>query len=128
MFNKDVDVSHASPTAHFAYAPQNWEWAATGPKVGGDLFRPVVNTVTDTLRREIYAVETVNPVFAEDFLRATTMHTKVFVDDTVDTFRQFSTGELNARGLTVFGPLLLEATDNWDKVEAMSETELIEQA
>lgn len=122
VFNKDIDVSHASPTGHFAYAPQNWKWAAWGPRVGGDLLRPVVNTVTDTLRREIYAVETANPAYAEDFLRAKVMHTKPFVDGTIDTFRQFSTGTLTASGLTVFGPMLTEASDNWEKVEEMSET------
>lgn len=122
VFNKDIDVSHGQPTTHFAYAPQNWKWAATGPRVGGDLFRPSVNTVTDTLRREIYAVETLNPAFAEDFMRAKTIHNKPFVDGTRDNFRHFTTGELTATGLTVFGPLLTEHSDNWDQVKAMSET------
>lgn len=121
VYNKDIDVSHATPTSVFGYAPLHWEWAQWPATMGGDLFRPTVNTTVDTLRQRIWAVETVNPVLSEDFYRAREApHLKGFLDETKDPFQAVVLGKLGFNGLTQFGPLLIEASDNWEKVSEMA--------
>lgn len=119
IFNGQIDTAHNQPTGLFAYAPMNWEWAAMGPKMGGDFYRPTANTTTDTTRLNLWAVETPNPTFGETFQRVGTIHRKVFLDEDLDPFRVTVKGRVMLTGLTVFGPLLIENADNWEEVEDM---------
>lgn len=119
VLNGQIDTAHSQPTVPFAYAPMNWEWAAMGPKMGGDFYRPTANTTTDTTRLNLWAVETPDPTYGETFQRVGTMHRKVFLDETLDPFRAKIGGTISITGLTVFGPALIENAGNWDEVEDM---------
>lgn len=116
--NEMVDIDHDQPTATFGYAPLNHNWAKSMPNVGGKFFRPDVDGAFDEDRQRIWAVETKNPVLSEDFYLCTTMHYKPFVvtDDTVDHFECLVRGSAIIRGLTVFGGMLVEATNDYAEV------------
>lgn len=114
--NRDIDVSHASPANTFGYAPMNWKWNAAGPKVGGKFLRPSVDAPVDDARQRIWAVETANPALAANFYLCQSIHIKPFLDQTTDPFEVTVMGNAVMEGLTQFGGLLIEATDNYEKV------------
>lgn len=122
--NDYVDVQHTAPTGTFGYAPLNHEWAKSSPHVGGRFYRPNPDGAFDEDRQRIWAVETIDPVLSEDFYLVTQMNYKPFVvtDTTVDHFEALVRGSTNIRGNTVFGGLLIEATD--DYAEVMEEAPL----
>lgn len=114
--NEDVDIDHDTPNATFGYAPLNHEWAKSMPQIGGKFYRPTVDAAFDEDRQRIWAVETQNPVLSEDFYLCTTMHQKPFVVTTGDNFEVLIRGEAAIRGNTVFGGLLIEATNDYAEV------------
>lgn len=122
--NQYVDVDHDTPTGTFGYAPLNHMWAKSMPRVGGKFFRPDVDGAFDEDRQRIWAVETKNPVLSTDFYLCTTMNYKPFVvtDSGIDHFECLARGEVAIRGNTVFGGLLVEATN--DYAEVMEEAPL----
>lgn len=126
--NDYVDVKHTAPTGTFGYAPLNHEWAKSSPHVGGRFYRPDPDGSFDEDRQRIWAVETIDPVLSEDFYLVTQMNYKPFVvtDDTVDHFEALVRGSTNIRGNTVFGGLLIEATDDYAEVMEEAPLERIE--
>lgn len=118
--NEMIDIDHDTPTATFGYAPLNHNWAKSIPQVGGKFYRPKVDGAFDEDRQRIWAVETKNPVLSEDFYLVSAMNYKPFVvtDDTVDHFEVLLRGEAVIRGNTVFGGMLVEATDDYAEVLA----------
>lgn len=116
--NDFVDVMHTAPTGTFGYAPLNHEWAKSMPRVGGRYYRPDPDGAFDEDRQKIWAVETLDPVLSEDFYLVTQMNYKPFVitADDVDHFQALVRGSAMIRGNTVFGGLLIEATDDYAKV------------
>lgn len=116
--NDYVDVMHTVPTGTFGYAPLNHEWAKSQPQVGGRFYRPNPDGAFDEDRQRIWAVETIDPVLSEDFYLVTTMNYKPFVvtDPATDHFEALVRGSAMIRGNTVFGGLLIEATDDYAEV------------
>ena len=114
--NEDVDLDHDTPNGTFGYAPLNHEWAKSMPQIGGKFYRPEVDAAFDEDRQRIWAVETQNPVLSEDFYLCTTMHQKPFVVTTGDNFEVLIRGQANIRGNTVFGGLLIEATNDYAEI------------
>lgn len=117
--NSYIDVQHATPTATFGYAPLNHAWAKSAPQVGGRFTR-VSDTSFDENRQRIWAVETANPVLGPDFYLVSNMHYKPFVitDPLQDHFEIMTSGAMSIRGNTVFGSMLIESTDDYEKVLA----------
>lgn len=126
--NEDVDLDHDTPNATFGYAPLNHEWAKSVPQIGGKFYRPAVNAPFDEDRQKIWAVETENPVLSQDFYLTTTMHQKPFVLTTGDNFEVLIRGEAAIRGNTVFGGLLIEATNDYAEVVEEQPNDRIEKA
>lgn len=124
--NEDVDLDHDQPDDTFGYAPLNHEWARSVPAIGGKFYRPAVDAPFDEDRQRIWAVETANPVLSEDFYLCTTMHQKPFVLTTGDNFELLVRGDAMIRGNTVFGGVLIEATDDYAKVMEKAPTDRIE--
>lgn len=116
--NRYVDVLHASPAATFGFAPNNFEWNVTAPRVGGKFLRPVTNTSFDEDRQRIWSSESLNPVLAEDFYLVKTLHQKPFAVTTGDTFEVVTNGGLFIEGNTQFGSPLIEASTDYDEVMA----------
>jgi hypothetical protein len=124
--NGEIDTAHDAPNATFGYAPMNWKWNAWGPRVGGKFYRPTVDAGTDEERQRLWAVETANPVLSEDFYIVSSIHTKPFLDTESDPFEVTAVGNAVIEGNTVFGGLLVEATNNYDAVAEKAPTERIE--
>lgn len=114
--NEAIDLDHDTPNATFGYAPNNWKWAHGVPNIGGKFYRPAVDAAFDEDRQRIWAVETQNPTLAEDFYLCTNMHTKPFVVTDQDPFESVTRGLVNIDGLTVFGPPLIEASDDYAEI------------
>lgn len=124
--NEEIDLDHDTPLATFGYAPLNHKWAKSMPNVGGKFYRPEVDAPFDEDRQRIWAVETQNPVLSKDFYLCTTMHQKPFVVTTGDNFELLARGEAAIRGLTVFGGMLVEANNDYEKVAEEAPTDRIE--
>ncbi|UIB81416.1 major capsid protein [Flyfo microvirus Tbat2_105] len=118
--NSRIDASHSNPNGTFAYEPMNGKWNIDAPRVGGDFYRPTVNTGFDEKRQRIWAVETLNPTLSTDFYLCTNMHTKPFVVTNQDPFEVVQQGDVFIEGNTVFGGHLVEATDDYEKVLAVA--------
>lgn len=128
VLNAEVDTDHATPAGVFGYAPMGWKWNASGPKVGGKFYRPSVNTGTDEERQRLWAVEDVNPALSSSFYLVDEIHQKPFLDTAADPFELTASGNAVINGNTVFGGLLVEATNNYDKVSEKAPTDRIVKA
>lgn len=117
--NGEIDTSHDTPNGAFGYAPLNWKWSQSTPRVGGKFFRPEVVTTFDEDRQRIWAVETPNATLGADFYLCNGMHTKPFVVTNQDIGESLTRGMVTIDGLTVFGGALVEA--NGDYAEVLSE-------
>jgi hypothetical protein len=124
--NNRIDASHGNPNGTFGYEPMNAKWNIDAPRVGGDFYRPTVNTGFDEKRQRIWAVETVNPTLSTDFYLCTNMHTKPFVVTNQDPFEVVQQGDVFIEGNTVFGGHLVEATNDYEKVLAVAPQDRIE--
>jgi hypothetical protein len=113
-----VDVNHATPKATFGYAPMNYQWNVTAPRIGGRFYRPQVNASFDEDRQRFWAVETVNPTLGPDFYLCTNIHTKPFAVTNQDIAEVVVQGDLIINGNTQFGPALIEASNDYAKVLA----------
>lgn len=111
-----VDIDHNTPSATFGYAPLNYEWNITAPRIGGRFYRPEVDAPTDEDRQRIWAVETANPTLSQDFYLCTEIHTKPFVVTDQDPFEVVCQGDFIIEGNTVFGGALVEANQDYAKV------------
>lgn len=116
--NQQIDVDHDTPNGTFGYAPLNWVWNQIGPMIGGKFLRPAVDADFDEDRQRIWAVETENPTLSSDFYIVTDIHTKPFVVTDQDPFEAVMRGMVRITGNTVFGNLLIEASDDYDKIMA----------
>lgn len=125
--NDAIDIDHDTPDGVFGYAPLNWEWAKSMPQIGGKFYRPKVDGAFDEDRQRIWAVETINPTLSADFYLVSSMNYKPFVitATTTDHFECLGRGGVTIMGNTVFGPLLVEAEDDYAKVFAEAPTDRI---
>lgn len=124
--NADVDTAHATPAGVFGYEPMNARWDRMAYQIGGEFYRPSLNTTEDEIRQRLWAVETVDPTLSADFFLATNIHQKPFLDTLADPFHVVTVGETLIEGNTVFGGVLVEAMNNYDEVRAKAPTEQIE--
>lgn len=116
--NQIIDIDHDTPTGTFGYAPLNWQWNSSAPGIGGKFYRAHVDDPFDEDRNRIWAVETKNPTLSEDFYLCTNMNLKPFVDQVSDPFEVWMRGVASVSGNTVFGNLLIEASDDYDQIMA----------
>lgn len=116
--NEYIDIDHDAPAGVFGYGPLNHQWNFASPTIGGRFYRPEVDAPFDEDRQRIWAVETQNPVLSEDFYIVKAIHTKPFVNPGQDPFELVSRGTAAITGITQFGPLLIEATNNYAEVMA----------
>lgn len=117
VFNGDIDVLHATPTAPFGHEPMNAKWNRFGPTVGGKFFRPTAGT--NAARARIWPVEVANPTMSADWFIVSALPSTVFLDEASDPFELTLDGAAALPGNTQFGGVLVEATENYEKVEDM---------
>ncbi|WP_139198823.1 hypothetical protein [Devosia sp. YR412] len=125
--NGYIDTDHATPNGTFGYAPLNHEYEMLFPNIGGKFIRPAANTGFDEDRQRLWAVETVNPQLAESFYLVKDIHHKPFLDTVSDAFEITMLGNCVINGNTVFGPPLIEASNNYEKVMGKAPMDRIEQ-
>lgn len=124
--NEYVDIDHATPDATFGYAPLNYQWNVTAPRIGGRYYRPEVDEGFDEDRQRIWAVETQNPTLSTDFYLCTNIHQKPFMVTTQDPFEVVTSGDFYISGNTVFGSALVEASTDYEDVMAEAPQERIQ--
>lgn len=129
VFNRDVDTSHADPGGTFGYWPGNARWDGLRTRAGGKFLRPSVDAGTDDARMRFWASEDINPSLGESFYLVKNLHQKPFIEN--DT--GFEPFEITIEGLAVltgntqFGGMLIEASDDYEKVMEEAPAERIEQ-
>lgn len=127
--NRYIDIDHDTPDDTYGYAPLNYRWNAAGPNIGGRFLRPQVDAPFDEDRQALWAVETQNPTLTADaYLVPADIHLKPFVTDLIDPFDVIVLGDAAITGNTVFGSVLIEATEgsDYDKILEHVDTGRIE--
>lgn len=129
IFNGDVDAKHGTPGGTFGYLPGNGLWDGVYTRAGGKFLRPTVDSGTDDARQRFYASEDLNPSLGESFYLVKNLHQKPFIENDVgfEPFEIVTEGMAVLTGDTQFGGMLIEATDDYEKVMAQAPTERIEQ-
>lgn len=122
--NGRIDVHHTQAAETFGYAPNNYMWNVTVPRVGGKFLRPVTNTEFDEDRQRLWSAETVDPSLAEDFYLCTSLHQKPFAVTTGDTFECVTVGDVFIEGNTQFGTPLLEAGADYAAIIGKAPTDV----
>lgn len=124
--NRQIDVAHSAPASLFGWEPMNAQYNRTSPTIGGKFHRPSADTLTDTHRQRIWAVEGTDPSLTDSFFIAEpgTVHIKPFLDQVNDPFELASSGNCVINGNTRFGGVLIEATGNYDAVAAKAPTDM----
>lgn len=126
--NDHVDIDHDTPKDVFGYAPLNYEWIRKAPNIGGKFIRPSVDAGFDEDRQRLWSVETQNPTLSTDFYLCTNMHEKPFVFQDIDQVEVVLQGGCQIEGNTVFGPALIESTDDYEKVADEAPTKRIDKS
>lgn len=126
VYNKRLDVDHATGTDVAGYEPLNAQFNRKLSKVGGRYYRPEVDGTYDQDRERVWVSEVANPTLAEEFYVSTTVENDVFVNQVKDPFDVRAEGLVVIEGLTQFGPPLVEASDNFEQVLADVPTDRIE--
>lgn len=127
VLNREIDVSHDNPTDDFAFGPLNWMWDDMSVAVGGKFQKADAADPYDSVRDRIWAMDKANPSLSQDFYESLDINLFPFIDQEADSFEVAMEGLLAIRGLTVFGPALIESTGDYDAVAALVETERLDQ-
>jgi len=124
--NKEVDVAHTTDGV-FGYKPLNADWMRDTPNIGGKFLRRDPAAPWDEDRARFWATETVDPELTEDFYLCTALPKGIFSDANVDSYEISAAGVTMVRGHTVFGSMLREATDDYEKIMEQVDMERIDQ-
>jgi hypothetical protein len=119
IMNKEIDVNHTDPNGIFGYAPLNSRWKnKSHTRVGGKYYRPA-NDAYDENRAKIFTAETSSSMtLNEDFYLVSGLHKKMFADQVTDGLEISGRMSINIAGNTVFGQALMEATNDYDVIDA----------
>lgn len=120
--NGMIDTSHSDPDGLFAHGPLNWWLNGGGVRIGGKYRKPAAGGGTNLLRNRFWAHEEVDPALSESFYLCQGLPTNIFLDEETDPFDVWADGNLVIHGNTQFGPALMEATDNYDKIMLQMDT------
>lgn len=119
ILNKEIDCNHTDPNGIFGYAPLNSRWKnISHSRVGGKYYRPA-NDAYDENRAKIFTAETSSSMtLNEDFYLVSGLHKKMFADQVTDGLEISGRMSINIAGNTVFGQALMEATNDYDVIDA----------
>lgn len=114
--NVHADVKHTDPTGIFGYAPLNHEYVRKRYNLGGKFFKDDPAAPWDENRNRIWASEPIDPTLSKEMYLATDLPRDIFLQQTVDNFEFSGVGDFRISGLTYIGPLLREATDDYEQI------------
>lgn len=127
--NGEIDTDHDDPEGLLGYGPLNWKWTSFGPSIGGKYIKPQVGGATNLERMVFWAHEERNPALAESFYLCQGITKSIFLDENAHPFEVAAQGNVVIEGLTQFGGMLVEATENYEKVmEQVDQSRVKEQA
>jgi hypothetical protein len=117
--NRYVDVNHTDGDGIFGYAPLNYKWMdRKSTNVGGKYFRPASDAYDENRARIITAETSSEMTLNQDFYLVSGMHKKMFADQITEGLEVSGRAALKITGNTVFGPALMEATNDYDVIDA----------
>lgn len=114
--NYHADVKHTDPTGIFGYAPLNHGFVRKRFNIGGKFHRTDPLAPFDENRNRIWASEPVDPTLSKEFYLATDLPEDIFLQQTVDNFEFSGAGDAVISGLTFIGPMLREATGDYQSI------------
>jgi hypothetical protein len=117
--NKYVDVNHTDGDGIFGYAPLNYKWMdRKSVNVGGKYHRPANDAYDENRARIITAETSSSMTLNDDFYLVSGLHKKMFADQITEGLEVSGRAALKITGNTVFGPALMEATNDYDVIDA----------
>lgn len=114
--NAHADVRHSDPEGIFGYAPLNHAYVRRRFNVGGKFFKPDPAAPWSQDRNRIWASEPVDPTLSKEFFLATDLPDEIFMSSNEDNFEFSAAGQCRIVGNTFIGPLLREATDDYQSI------------
>jgi hypothetical protein len=97
--------------------------------MGGKFYRPITDGTNDTNRQRLWAVEAADPDLTEDFYIVSELENTPFLDLNADPAELVAQGVCSIEGLTVFGPPLIEGSDNYAEVlEDVDQNRIVKEA
>lgn len=127
--NKYVDVNHSDGDGIFGYAPLNYKWMdRKSVNVGGKYYRPANDAYDENRARIITAETSSSMTLNEDFYLVSGLHKKMFADQITEGLEVSGRAAVKITGNTVFGPALMEATNDYDVIDAQVDHARIESA
>ena len=117
--NKYVDVNHTDGDGIFGFAPLNYKWMdRKSVNVGGKYHRPANDAYDENRARIITAETSSSMTLNEDFYLVSGLHKKMFADQITDGLEVSGRAAVKVTGNTVFGPALMEATNDYEVIDA----------
>jgi hypothetical protein len=117
--NKFVDTNHTDGDGIFGYAPLNYKWMdRKSVNVGGKYHRPANDAYDENRARIITAETSSSMTLNEDFYLVSGLHKKMFADQITDGLEVSGRAAVKITGNTVFGPALMEATNDYEVIDA----------
>ena len=117
--NKYVDVNHTDGDGIFGYAPLNYKWMdRKSVNVGGKYHRPANDAYDENRARIITAETSSSMTLNDDFYLVSGLHKKMFADQITEGLEVSGRAAVKITGNTVFGPALMEATNDYDVIDA----------
>lgn len=117
--NKYVDVNHTDGDGIFGYAPLNYKWMdRKSVNVGGKYHRPANDAYDENRARIITAETSSSMTLNEDFFLVSGLHKKMFADQITDGLEVSGRAAVKITGNTVFGTALMEATNDYEVIDA----------
>jgi len=124
--NDHADVAHSDPTGIFGYSPLNHERVRRRFNIGGKFYRSDPNALWDENRNRLWTSEPVDPTLSKEFYLATDLTEDIFLQQTVDNFEFSCAGDAVISGLTYIGPMLREASGDYQHILDRIDTARIE--
>jgi hypothetical protein len=117
--NKYVDTNHTDPDGIFGYAPLNYKWMdRKSTNVGGKYYRPATDAYDENRARIITMETSSSMTLNEDFYLVSGMHKKMFADQITEGLEVSGRAAVKISGNTVFGTALMEATNDYEVIDA----------
>jgi len=126
--NWEPDVKHTDPGGVFGYRPLNGNYLRNNFRLGGKFKKDDPLAAWDQNRNRVWASEPVDPTLSREFYLAEDLPKEIFLTTVEDSFEFSLACEGRISGLTYFGPMLREATDDYEAIVERVDQSRITQA
>lgn len=119
VLNRRLDMKHTTPNQLYGYEPMNDVWNRSFTRLGGVFYKGAPTAPWTENRANIWLPEIINPTYTgEHFLAPADFPQDVFSDPEAPAFELVARHNLTIVGLTQFGDVLQENTDDYAEVIA----------